>query len=49
MTAAQKSRLQSHAQQLLADPKWVKNAMPDALRWARIWAAYRPQTEGAPA
>lgn len=43
MTAEQKAKLQAHAQQLLADPKWVKAAIPDAIRWARMWAAYKPQ------
>jgi len=47
MTADQYNRLIGHAKSLLADPKWLKTATPEAYRWATFWAARLPSKVAA--
>lgn len=43
MTADQQNRLIEHAKQLLADPKWMKAALPETRAWAAYWARATPR------
>ena len=39
MTADQHNRLIAHAKTLVADPKWMKAALPSTREWAKYWAS----------
>lgn len=43
MTADQHNRLIANAKTLVADPKWMRTALPDAREWAKHWAAMAPR------
>lgn len=43
MTADQHNRLIEHAKTLVADPKWMRAALPETRAWAKYWAAAVPR------
>ena len=43
MTADQHNRLIAHAKTLVADPKWMRAALPETREWAKHWAALMPR------